>query len=225
MMSSMPTSIPIPFISAMAQLPLSLLSLTPLRMVCNPGGFTGSGYSQYLSGWNYLRLADPGDGLFQIKRILRSDGTELQLGNAWTTDRTFPATGRPIYENRLHLLDYNAAAGSQTYTVTYTLGDSTPPKVREIVDVAPNPRNTPVTSLDVVFTEPIKTSTFDYNDITLTLEGGTNLITSAVTVTQINPPPTGLATWKVLPAMSVNTNSASMPLEFRTLKVLQVPEP
>jgi hypothetical protein len=139
------------------------------------------------AGWNYLRLADPGDGLFQIKRILRSDGTELQLGNAWTTDRTFPATGRPIYENRLHLLDYNAAAGSQTYTVTYTLGDSTPPKVREIVDVAPNPRNTPVTSLDVVFTEPIKTSTFDYNDITLALEGGTNLITSAVTVTQINP--------------------------------------
>ncbi|WP_103123724.1 Calx-beta domain-containing protein, partial [Nostoc cycadae] len=137
------------------------------------------------SGWTYLRLNDPGNGQFQIKKVLRSDGTELILDNVWTTDRTFPATGRPIYENILHLLDNNATAGTQTYTITYTTGDQTPPKVREIVDVDPNPRNTPVDSLDVVFTEPIKAATFDASDITLTLDG-VAVNTNNLSITQVN---------------------------------------
>ncbi|MBD2492423.1 Calx-beta domain-containing protein, partial [Aulosira sp. FACHB-615] len=137
------------------------------------------------SGWTYLRLNDPGNGQFQIKKVLRSDGTELILDNVWTTDRTFPATGRPIYENILHLLDNNATAGTQTYTITYTTGDQTPPKVREIVDVDPNPRNTPVNTLDVVFTEPIKAATFDASDITLTLDG-IAVNTNNLNISQVN---------------------------------------
>ncbi|WP_242057682.1 Calx-beta domain-containing protein [Nostoc sp. FACHB-87] len=137
------------------------------------------------SGWTYLRLNDPGNGQFQIKKVLRSDGTEVILDNVWTTDRTFPATGRPIYENILHLLDNNATAGTQTYTITYTTGDQTPPKVREIVDVDPNPRNTPVNTLDVVFTEPIKAATFDASDITLTLDG-IAVNTNNLNISQVN---------------------------------------
>ncbi|MBD2492629.1 Calx-beta domain-containing protein, partial [Aulosira sp. FACHB-615] len=137
------------------------------------------------SGWTYLRLNDPGNGQFQIKKVLRSDGTEVILDNVWTTDRTFPATGRPIYENILHLLDNNTTAGTQTYTITYTTGDQTPPKVREIVDVDPNPRNTPVNTLDVVFTEPIKTATFDTSDITLTLDG-VAVNTNNLSITPVN---------------------------------------
>ncbi|BAZ10924.1 hypothetical protein NIES4071_27480 [Calothrix sp. NIES-4071] len=137
------------------------------------------------SGWNYLRLLDPGNGQFQIKRVVRADGTEVVLDNVWTTDRTFPATGRPIYENILHLLDNNATAGAKTYTITYTTGDQTPPKVRDIVDVDPNPRNTTVNTIDVVFTEPIKAATFDNSDISLTLDG-VALNTNNLSISQVN---------------------------------------
>jgi ELWxxDGT repeat protein len=138
------------------------------------------------SGWNYIRLADPANGQFQVKKVLRADGTEVNIENIWTTDRTFPGTGRPVYENILNLFDYNATAGNAQYTVLYTTGDNAGPKVREILDVDPNPRTTPVTSLDVVFSEAIESTTFDFNDFTLTRDGGANLITSAVTVTKIN---------------------------------------
>jgi Ca2+-binding RTX toxin-like protein len=135
-------------------------------------------------GWSYLRLNDPGSGQFQIKKVLRSDGSELRTDNYWTTDRTFPATGRPIAENILHLLDFNSTG---TYTVLYTTGDEAGPQVRDIVDVDPDPRNTPITSIEVVFTEPIKASSFDYTDLSLKLDGGANLITAAVTISQVNP--------------------------------------
>ncbi len=138
------------------------------------------------AGWSYLRLDDPADGLFQIKSVLRADGTELLLDNVWRTDRTFPATGRPIYEDILHVLDFAATAGPQTYTVVYTTGDQTPPKVQDIVDVAPDPRTTAVNTIDVVFTEVIQSDTFDISDLTLTRNGGPNLITSGVTLTQID---------------------------------------
>ena len=135
-------------------------------------------------GWSYLRLNDPGSGQFQVKKILRSDGTELRADNYWTTDRTFPATGRPIYENTLHLLDFNSTG---SYTVIYTTGDDVGPQIRDIVDVDPDPRNTPITSIEVVFTEPIKAASFDPTDLSLTLDGGPNLITAAVTISQVNP--------------------------------------
>jgi hypothetical protein len=47
------------------------------------------------NGWTYFRLAEPSNSQFDIVKILRSDGTEIGLDNLWTTDRTFPGTGRP----------------------------------------------------------------------------------------------------------------------------------
>jgi Subtilase family/Calx-beta domain/SdrD B-like domain/PA14 domain/CARDB/FG-GAP-like repeat len=138
------------------------------------------------TGWSYIRLTDPGDGQFKVKKVFRADGTEVNIENIWTTDRTFPAIGRPVYENILSLFDYNATAGNAKYTVFYASGDNTAPKVKQIVDVDPNPRTTSTTSLDVVFTKAIKATTFDFNDFTLTRDGGANLITSAITVSQIN---------------------------------------
>jgi hypothetical protein len=51
--------------------------------------------------------------------------------------------------------------------------------------VAPDPRTEAVPFVDVTFNDPITASTFDYNDLTLTLNGGGNLITAAVTVTSV----------------------------------------
>ena len=46
----------------------------------------------------------------------------------------------------------------------------------DIVDVAPDPRNTPVDSIDIVFSEAV--FGFDLADLTLTRDGGGNLLTS-----------------------------------------------
>src|SRR5262249_33421545 len=57
------------------------------------------------AGWSYLEIPDPGVG-FRLARVVRSDGTELRLGdNAWTTDRSFPdnADGQVRREHLLHL--------------------------------------------------------------------------------------------------------------------------
>jgi hypothetical protein len=80
-------------------------------------------------GWAYLRVPDPGANQFRLRRVVRSDGVEIYFGtNVWTTDRTFIGMGKaPIYENILHLLDYNSPG---SYTLFYALPppiDTNPP--------------------------------------------------------------------------------------------------
>ena len=134
------------------------------------------------TGWTYIRLQDPANGQFIIDKIVRSDGTEISGINVWRTDRTFPATGRPTYENVLHFLDKDSTG---SYTVIYKSDDSDAPAVESLTEVTPSPRNTPVDSLEVTFTEAILPDSFDVTDFTLTRDDGTNLITSAVTINQL----------------------------------------
>ncbi len=47
----------------------------------------------------------------------------------------------------------------------------------------PDPRTTSVTGIAVTFTTAINPSTFDWNDLVLTRDGGSNLVTSAFTIT------------------------------------------
>ncbi|RUR72640.1 hypothetical protein DSM107007_56740 [Nostoc sp. PCC 7120 = FACHB-418] len=136
------------------------------------------------AGWNYFRLADPSNAQFDIQKVLRADGSEVKLDNVWTTDRTFPATGRPIYENILHFLDRNSTAGNTTSTVIYTPGG---PSITDIIDVSPDPRSTAVNAITVDFSEAVKADTFDISNITLTLDGGANLITSGVGIVAQSP--------------------------------------
>jgi autotransporter-associated beta strand protein len=49
-----------------------------------------------------------------------------------------------------------------------------------------SPRNTPVGSVNVVFDKPVNLSTFNYHAVSLTLNGGANLITSGVSVSQVS---------------------------------------
>ncbi|MFN9173915.1 MAG: Calx-beta domain-containing protein, partial [Synechocystis sp.] len=81
------------------------------------------------NGWNYIELNDPGNGQSPIEKVLRSDGTEVLLQNVWSTDRTFPQIGRPIYENKVHLFDYTASPGNNTYTLVYAASPDNPPIV------------------------------------------------------------------------------------------------
>jgi ELWxxDGT repeat protein len=133
-------------------------------------------------GWSYIKLTDPGDGKYKVKNVVRSDGKVIKTDNVWLTDRTFPGTGRPTYENILHLVDFDSTG---SYTITYSSGDTISPTA-DIIDVSPDPRTTAVGSIDVTFSEAIQGSTFNYQDLSLTLNGGANLITSATTVALVS---------------------------------------
>ena len=52
--------------------------------------------------------------------------------------------------------------------------------------ISPNPRNSAVSSIDVTFSEPVNLTTFTGSALTLTDDGGPNLITGAVTVSLVS---------------------------------------
>lgn len=135
------------------------------------------------SGWNYFNMPDPGAG-YRLQSVTRSDGTILRVeDNVWQTDRTFPsALSGAVREHKLHLLDFN---GTGSYALKYVLDDSIAPQLLDIIDVLPDPRSEPVSTVDVLFSEPIDLASFDYHDLSLTRNGGANLITSTVSIASL----------------------------------------
>ena len=61
-----------------------------------------------------------------------------------------------------------------------------PLSLSSIATVVPNPRNTDVSSIDVTFNEPVNLASFTYTALTLTDNGGSNLITNAVTASFVS---------------------------------------
>jgi hypothetical protein len=128
------------------------------------------------SGWTYLNIADPGQGLWRVSRITRSDGTDVPTANFWQSDRTFIGLGkRPMYENMLHLADVDSTG---SYTVYFEPIDQTPPTGQ--VD-APRPQVGGVPSVALHFSEAVKN--FDLADLVLSRDGGPNLLTGAESLT------------------------------------------
>jgi hypothetical protein len=74
-------------------------------------------------------------------------------------------------------------SGSDTWEV-----DATAPTANDVVDVSPDPRNTAVGSVDVIFSETINLATLTAADFTLTRDGGANLLNGSETVTQVAGP-------------------------------------
>ncbi len=136
------------------------------------------------TGWNYFRMPNPGPN-FQLRRVVRSDGRELLVGdNVWTTDRSFPsAQSGVLREHLLHLLDFD---GTGSYTLYFRFEDSIAPAVLDVVDVFPNPQTNAVAFVDVIFSEQIDVRTFNYQDMTFTLDGGSNLMNNAVSVALVS---------------------------------------
>ena len=58
--------------------------------------------------------------------------------------------------------------------------------ITSITPVSPNPRNSYVTSIDVTFSEPINTSSLTSGALTLTDDGGPNLINSGVSLSLVS---------------------------------------
>jgi hypothetical protein len=112
-----------------------------------------------------------------------------QSANAFAIDGLGPITGgQGNYLLKVHadsVQDSGGAPGFGSSSVNWRT-ITTGPAITELEQITTNPRNIVVRTLNVRFSEPIDTSTFDYRDITLTRDGGPNLITSDVTVTELD---------------------------------------
>ncbi|HYE31261.1 MAG TPA: CARDB domain-containing protein [Methylomirabilota bacterium] len=75
-------------------------------------------------------------------------------------------------------------AGKGALTTRWVV-DANGPQVVELEKPSTNPRNIVVPSLEVRFNEPIDAATFTHADVSLTRNGGANLVTSAVSVARI----------------------------------------
>jgi hypothetical protein len=109
------------------------------------------------------------------------------LGYANVTGTSFSmALNLPAGANQLVVTADDAAGNVSPSSTLSVFVDESPLQITSIAGPAPNPRNTAVGSVDVTFTEPINTATFTSADLTLTDNGGPNLITSAVTISLVS---------------------------------------
>lgn len=81
--------------------------------------------------------------------------------------------------------DLAGNAGLDIATTSWAKG-STAPVIVSLGPVSPNPRNTPVSEIDVEFSRAMDSATFDLNALSLTRDGGDNLIDNGVTLTPLD---------------------------------------
>jgi hypothetical protein len=87
-------------------------------------------------------------------------------------------------------LDADGVAGTGQASAGWRMDAAAPTASFEAI--ATDPRNTVLMALEVSFSEPIAAASFDRNDLRLTRNGGANLITSEVTVEQVDA-----TTWRI----------------------------
>lgn len=137
-------------------------------------------------GWNYIKFADPGNGDHKIVSVTRGDGQVIPLDNVWQTHVTLPDGEEPIYEDLIHFLDEFATTNTQKYTILFSTPAQSPPQISKFENVPTSFVTSPVTSINVVFNKPIDGSTFNYEDMTLRVQGGADIMDATVVVTEIN---------------------------------------
>lgn len=133
------------------------------------------------AGWNYGSLLDPTFGKQKLVRVLRSDGTEVNIDNIWQTDRTLRDGKDPLYENRLHFVG-NMSANGEIFNLTF---ERRPEVELDVVSIDGIPESgklavTPVDEITVRFTKEINPGTFTTDDVTLTVQGVKQDVSSMV---------------------------------------------
>jgi beta propeller repeat protein len=81
-------------------------------------------------GWGYVRIDDPGQGRYGIKRVVRSDGKVINPRNVWTSFRYRPGNSARL--DYFHLLDFVPVGSTYDYAVEYLPAgsDTEPPSTR-----------------------------------------------------------------------------------------------
>jgi hypothetical protein len=138
-------------------------------------------------GWNYSKMSDPGNGNFKIVGVTREDGRAIPLSNVWQTHVTLPDGREPVYENMLHFVDAFKSSAPVQYRIRFAAKDQAVPEIVRIDSVPAKFVVKPVKSVTVVFNKPINPATFTFEDMTLRVQGGPDLMDASVIVTEINP--------------------------------------
>ncbi len=113
--------------------------------------------------------------------------TNTDLGDATVTGQSFSiALNLSIGANQLLVTAEDAAGNTSPTSIFNAFIDETSPTISSFAPVSPNPTNTAVASVDVTFSKPINLATFAAADLSLTDNGGANLITSAVTISLVS---------------------------------------
>ncbi len=79
------------------------------------------------------------------------------------------------------ILDFGGNAGVGSSSTTWAKG-TVAPVVTSLGPITPNPRNQPVDTVEVVFSRAINETTLSREDVTLTRDGGPNLITASISI-------------------------------------------
>ncbi|HUW35276.1 MAG TPA: Ig-like domain-containing protein, partial [Planctomycetota bacterium] len=82
------------------------------------GGLVATVTATMPPGFAYLRIPDPGQHIYKITSVVRSDGKVIIPDyNAWLTHRVRRPVGQPVYDqDRLHIFDFDSTG---SYTVNY----------------------------------------------------------------------------------------------------------
>jgi hypothetical protein len=132
--------------------------------------------------------------------VVQLTSTTYQIGGLATLTTANGAYALTVDASRVTDAHGAAAVGKLTDTWTEnTVG----PLVVAIEPITTNPRNIIVQSLVVTLSEPIDPSSFDYHAVTVTQNGGPNLVTSSTTVTQVD------ATHYLLAGFNTSFNAAT----------------
>ncbi len=172
-----PTLTAIQAVTSPTSNPVTSLAVTFSEPI-NLATFTFADLSLTLNGGANLITAASG---ISIAAFSGSTYIVTGLGPLNTADGTYAFKVNPA-----QLTDIAGNAGASTsLSATWTL-DSTPPAILSITPVS-TPRNTSISTLDIVFSESVDLATFTFADLSLTLNGGANLLTSANSITQVTP--------------------------------------
>jgi len=138
------------------------------------------------TGWNYIKLNDPGNGKYELVSVTRNDGQEIPLNNAWLTFVTLPAGRQPVYENKFHFVDKFASTTAVTYTVVWKPKNVNVPKIVKINGAPEQVSAEQVKKLTVEFDKAIDAASFTKDDLNLTFQGGQNIIDNSVAITAVD---------------------------------------
>ena len=136
----------------------------------------------YKAGWNYGSLLDPTAGRRKLLSIKRQrDNMELPVDNMWQTDRTLIDGNEWRYEKRLHFVvdvpesTLDGLHYGDTFLLTFEDRSEKELEVESITgmeyETSLKVRTTPVNEVKVAFNKDIVAETFTAEDVTLTVQG------------------------------------------------------